>query len=45
MLLSEGLMKTVFMVFGAFWVVVMIVLYVGVGILSKRYNVTKHGSH
>ena len=45
MLLSDGLMKTVFMVFGAFWVVVMIVLYVGVGILSKRYNTTKHGSH
>ncbi len=45
MLLSEGLMKTVFMVFGGFWVVVMIVLYVGVGILAKRYNAPKHGSH
>lgn len=45
MLLSEGLMRTVFMVFGVFWVVVLIALYLGLGILAKRYHAPKHGSH
>ena len=43
MLLSEGLMRTVFLVFGGFWVVVLIALYLGLGILAKRYDSTKHG--
>jgi len=45
MLLSEALMGKVFMVFGAFWVVVLLALYLGLGILTKRYDSAKHGSH
>lgn len=45
MLLSEGLMRTVFLVFGVFWVVVLLALYLGLGILMKHYDTTKPGSH
>jgi len=45
MLLSEGLMGKVFVVFGGFWVVVAVVLYFGLGMLVKRYDRSKHGSH
>jgi hypothetical protein len=32
----ESALGTVFKIYGAFWVAVLIVLYFGVGILSKR---------
>ena len=41
----EGLMRTVFLVFGAFWVVVFIVLWVGLGILTKKQDELRHKSH
>ncbi len=41
MLTTEGgsqLFTTVFMVYGAFWLVVLVALFVGVGALLKRHG-------
>ena len=40
-------MRTVFIYFGIFWVVALVVLYVAVGVLTKRADLqrAKHDAH
>jgi len=48
MLSMETTMRTVFTIFAAFWVVVLIVLFVGVGVLQarrERAQAKSHGAH
>ena len=47
MILDEGalraLLHTVFTVYTAFWITVLVLLYFGVGLLLKRYDQTGKG--
>lgn len=43
MILSEAIMSKVFMVYAGFWLVVLTVLFLGVGALIKRYDKGSHG--
>jgi type VI protein secretion system component VasF len=50
MLLSEGaalgpMLRTAFLVFAGFWVVVLVVLYFGIGLLLRKHERLSKGHH
>ena len=42
---AEGLLPRVMMIFAGFWVVVLIVLFLAVGLLLRKHDAASHAQH